>query len=74
MAKNVTGFENESVAIERFKVHLSDRSQYFNEKPFPQNESFEEARKNCQGIANAKKFCPKRWQAMQAWFDWSTKV
>ncbi len=75
LAKNVTGnFQNESEAIENFKDLLMDRSQYYNKQPFPQNESLTEARKNCLSVVNAKKFCPKRWEALQTWFDAEAKV
>jgi hypothetical protein len=75
LAKNVTTeYLNESQAIENFKNLLTDRSQYYNKEPFPQNESFAEAKKNCLGIENAKKFCPKRWEALQTWFDEEAKV
>ena len=74
LAENVTGHLNESQAIESFKNRLADRSQYYNKQPFPQNESFAEAKKNCHGIAKAKKFCPKRWEALQIWFDEEAKV
>jgi hypothetical protein len=74
LAKNVTGHSNESQAIKDFQDLLTDRSQYYNKQPFPQSESFAEARKNCLGVDNAKKFCPKRWEALQIWFDEEAKV
>ena len=74
LVKNVTGHLNESQAKESFKNRLADRSQYYNKQPFPQNESFAEAKKNCHGIAKAKKFCPKRWEALQIWFDEEAKL
>ena len=74
LAKYVTGHTNESQAIKDFQDLLTDRSQYYNKQPFPQNESFAEARKNCLGVDNAKKFCPKRWEALHIWFDEEAKV
>ena len=70
----MTGLFNESQATEKFKERLTDRSQYYNEESFPQNESFAVARKWCLNVVNATKFCPKRWEALQAWFDEQSKV
>ncbi|XP_028411286.1 uncharacterized protein LOC114533865 [Dendronephthya gigantea] len=69
LAKNVTGHTNESYVIEDFKSLLTNRSQYYNEQSFPKNESFETARKNCRNADSARRFCPKRWEALQLWFD-----
>ena len=47
---------------------------FFNDKPFPGNESDATAHKLCRSIEEAKKFCPKRWETMEIWFAESRKV
>ena len=74
LAKNVTGHTNESLVIENFKSLLTSRSQYYNEQRFPNNESLEAARKNCRNADSARRLCPKRWKALQLWFDEETRV
>lgn len=59
---------NDTEAVKKFRVMLTDRSNYFNEEPFPMNESNEEAYKKCSNIEGAKIHCPKRWEAAEKWW------
>ena len=74
IAKNFTNEFNESLAIAAFKHHLTDRKEYFNLEPFPENESNAEAKERCQSIEDAKVFCPKRWASLQLWYEEARKV
>ena len=68
VARNVTGLDNNTEAVKKFREMLTDRSNYFNEEPFPKNESDEEAHKRCSNIEDAQKYCPKRWEAAEKWW------
>lgn len=67
-AKSATGKKNESEAIELFKQELNASNNFFNAKAFPANESDKKAEDLCSSIEAAKKYCPKRWEALQNWF------
>ncbi|KAL9986426.1 hypothetical protein ACROYT_G000573 [Oculina patagonica] len=67
-AKNDTGKDDETEAIEEFKKKLNSSDNYFNDKAFPDNESNDKAHELCSGVDGAKKFCPERWKALQSWF------
>ena len=47
ISKDVSGFSNESQAIVWFKRHINSSEMYFNQKPFPVNESNEKAFHQC---------------------------
>lgn len=47
IAKSVTGFTNESKAVESFRKLVHSPSMFFNEQPFPKNESDERAHRKC---------------------------
>ena len=66
--------DNDTEAVIQFKQKLNSSEMYYNTQPFPQNESDEEAHKKCRDIEGAKKYCPKRWEALQLWLDDSRKV
>ena len=75
IAKKVTGKQNTSEAIVSFRKILSNLSlSYFNSEPIPANQSNEEAFAKCTSDRTAKKYCPKRWEALQKWFDFSNMV
>lgn len=74
IAKNFTHILNETLAIAAFRNRLSERSEYFNKDPFPDNESTTEAKEKCQSVAEAQRFCPKRWESLQLWFEEAQKV
>ncbi|XP_015767204.1 PREDICTED: uncharacterized protein LOC107345966 isoform X4 [Acropora digitifera] len=74
VAREVTGEENNATAVEKFREKINSPENYFNSEPIPKNESDEEAHKKCSDIEGAKKYCPKRWAAMQLWFSESRKV
>ena len=65
-AENETGKSGED-AVARFKNILNDQSSYFNDAPFPSNESNEMAFEKCTNLSQAKIFCPKRHEAFQKW-------
>ena len=67
-AKKDTGKENETEAIKQFRNKLDSPDNYFNVDPFPDNESDSQAHVRCSSIDGAKKYCPKRWEALQSWF------
>lgn len=74
-AKEVTGIsDNETEAVIKFKQKLNSSEMYYNTQPIPKNESDEEAHKRCRDIEGAKKYCPKRWEALQLWIADSKKV
>ena len=74
-AKEVTGIsDNETEAVIKFKQKLNSSEMYYNTQPIPKNESDEEAHKKCRDIEGAKKYCPKRWEALQLWIADSRKV
>lgn len=47
IAKTVTGLENETEAVKSFRQFIHSPSMYFNEEPFPKNESDERAHRKC---------------------------
>jgi uncharacterized protein (DUF885 family) len=65
-AENETGKSGED-AVASFKNILNDQSSYFNDAPFPSNESNEIAFEKCTNLSQAKIFCPKRHEAFQKW-------
>ncbi|XP_028411290.1 uncharacterized protein LOC114533870 [Dendronephthya gigantea] len=68
IARNLTGLSNDTEAVREFRKMLNKSSNYYNEEPFPKNESNEEAHKKCSNIEGAKKYCPKRWEAAEKWW------
>lgn len=69
IARNVTKIDNVTEAVEKFRELLTDRSNYFNDEPFPKNESDKIAHAKCSYIEGAREFCPKRWEAAQKWWS-----
>ena len=67
-AKNVTGKDNKTEAIKEFRSMLDSPDNYFNKDSFPANESGDQAHERCSSIEGAKRYCPTRWKALQAWF------
>lgn len=65
-AGNVTG-KSGNDAVESFKKILNNQSSFFNDAPFPANESNEFAFGKCTSMAEAKIYCPKRYEAFQTW-------
>ncbi|XP_078369460.1 uncharacterized protein LOC144653347 isoform X2 [Oculina patagonica] len=74
VAKEVTGESDNQTAITKFRAKLNSSESYFNAEPIPKNESDAEAHRKCSHIEGAKKYCPKRWAAIQLWFAESRKV
>jgi len=46
----------------------------FNSKPFPSNESGNDAFIKCIDSKSAQAYCPERWKAMQLWIKNTDKV
>ena len=47
LAKEITNTSNTDEAIKKFKKMSSSPDHYFNDEPFPQNESGKEAQRKC---------------------------
>ena len=47
---------------------------YFNSEPIPKNESDKKAHRKCSDIEGAKKYCPKRWAALELWMAEARKA
>lgn len=47
IAKSVANLENETEAVKTFRRLIKSPSMYFNEAPFPKNESDERAHRKC---------------------------
>lgn len=65
--------DNET-AVTKFRAKLNSSESYFNAEPFPKNESDKDAHKKCSDIEGAKKYCPKRWAALELWMAESRKA
>ncbi|XP_032218034.2 uncharacterized protein LOC5517661 [Nematostella vectensis] len=74
IAKEFTGLDNTSAAVTSFRHKLTEQDMYFNAESFPKNESSSEAFRRCSSDEGAKKYCPKRWEALQKWFKTSREV
>lgn len=70
----MTGESDNDTAVMKFREKLNSSESYFNAAPIPKNESDKEAHRKCSDIEGAKKYCPKRWAALQLWFAESRKV
>ena len=70
----MTGENVDQTAITKFRAKLNSSESYFNEEPFPEIESNKTAHTRCSDIEGAKKYCPKRWAALQLWFAESRKA
>ena len=59
IAKQITKKENTDEAVLEFRKHLNSSAMYFNEHPFPENESNEEAFFKCKSVKgkNKNKLC-----------------
>ena len=74
VAKLVTGINDTDTAVTEFRQKLNSSESYFNPEPIPKNESDKEAHRKCSDIEGAKKYCPKRWAALELWMAESRKV
>lgn len=68
VAKEITGEEDNQTAVKKLREILNSSEIYFNSEPIPKNESDKEAHRKCSDTEGAKKYCPKRWAAIQLWF------
>lgn len=71
IAKSVTRLDNETAAVKSFRQLIDSPTMYFNEAPFPKNESDERAHRKCKNEKDAREFCPVRYAALQRWFEFS---
>lgn len=69
VAKRYTGEKDNRTAITAFKAVLRHSNMSFNNKPFPANESDENAYIKCYDDKSAQGYCPERWKAMQKWIE-----
>ena len=74
LAKDYTDFNNNISAIDEFTRELQAQDKYFNDKPFPANESGKEAFIKCNDAKSAEAYCPKRYKAMKAWIENNEKA
>ncbi|KAK3734010.1 hypothetical protein QZH41_009863, partial [Actinostola sp. cb2023] len=75
VAREITKVYNDNdTAVAEFRKILNSSSSYFNEEPFPKNESGAAAHRRCNSVEGAKKHCPARWRAIQKWFDEARKA
>ena len=74
MAKSYTGEETEELAVPAFQQVLRHPNMSFNSKPFPNNESGNDAFLKCIDSKSAQAYCPERWKAMQLWIENTVKV
>jgi hypothetical protein len=68
LAKKVSGKSDNETAVQRFLQKLNSSEMFYNKEKLPSNESDENAYRTCRNVEDAKKYCPKRWKAMEAWF------
>lgn len=74
VAKSYTGEETEELAVPAFQLVLRGANMSFNSKPFPSNESGDNAFIKCNDPKSAQAYCPERWKAMQLWIKNTVKV
>ena len=74
VAKRYTGEKDNRTAITAFKAVLRHSNMSFNNKPFPANESDENAYIKCYDDKSAQGYCPERWKAMQKWIENTVEV
>ena len=74
VARQVTGELDNQTAVTKFRAKLNSSESYFNAEPIPKNESDKEAHRKCSDIEGAKKYCPKRWAALELWMAESRKA
>lgn len=74
VAKKITKTTDEEQAKITFKRLIDESSQYYNDGDIPANESDANAHKVCSSVQDAKKYCPKRFAAMNKWFSHAKEV
>ncbi|KAL9953420.1 hypothetical protein ACROYT_G040839 [Oculina patagonica] len=74
IARSVTKQTSNDTAKELFIKRLNESDMYFTDKPIPANESDKNAHILCSSEEGAKKYCPKRWEAMHNWFTEARRV
>ena len=74
MAKSYTGEETDALAVTAFQQVLQHANMSFNSKPFPNNESDNNAFIKCFDSKSAQAYCPERWKALQLWIKNTVKV
>ena len=67
--------KDEAKAVSEFRLILKDlKKSYFNDEKIPDSESDENAHRLCSTEEGAKKHCPKRWEALEKWYDLAREV
>ena len=75
LAKTYTNISNWTTAVHEFQNVLNNLSVVsFHSTPLPVNESNEYAYTRCTSDESAKKYCPRRWEAMMKWFQFAEMV
>lgn len=74
IARSVTGQADNETAKDLFIERLNQSDMFFNEKPFPANESNKKAHDLCSSVEGAMKYCPSRWETIQKWFSEARRV
>lgn len=69
LGKELTNEVEEKEMIKKFKKIIKSNKQFYNAKPFPKNESDDDAHDRCDNDEDAAKFCPHRWAVLQKWFE-----
>ncbi|EDO43630.1 predicted protein [Nematostella vectensis] len=67
-AREYTGIHNDSEAIAEFRVVINSSDMFYNDKPFPANESDARAHRLCSNDVAAAFYCPTRYAALKEWF------
>eukprot|EP00112_Aurelia_sp_Birch-Aquarium-sp1_P011295 Seg2375.5 transcript_id=Seg2375.5/GoldUCD/mRNA.D3Y31 product="hypothetical protein" protein_id=Seg2375.5/GoldUCD/D3Y31 len=74
LAKEIANVSDTKSAIKKFKEIATSPQEYFNDGPFPKNETGAEAQRKCSSERTARLNCPERWKALQKWFKFSRDV
>lgn len=74
LVKDFTGNSDDIKARDLFISEIQAADKFFNDNPFPSNESDENAFIKCFDAVSAKLYCPKRWEAMQTWIKDTNEV
>ena len=69
LVRDYTGQSDDNKARDSFISEIQAADKYFNDRPFPSNESDDNAFIKCTDPASAALYCPKRWEAMQKWIE-----
>ncbi|XP_066933605.1 uncharacterized protein [Clytia hemisphaerica] len=60
----------EAESIRELKIDLEHPRHFFNTTPIPEEENGQTGGSRCHDMKTARKYCPVRYEAMQAWFEY----